>query len=738
LAAALQRKPDPDARRGYALYFISLNHGTYSLENGQRAVIDAHTNFSGTLIQNGGTLLVQGTFHAEHYHYHGGDITVTGKLHGNNWSSALPQLYEHCDYGGIGITLPEGTYDQASMIALGIPDNWLSSVRVGKGYQVTLYEHPGFTGRVLVLREDQPCLSSDNFNDLNSSIRVERLSGQTTPCSPGVGATQTIGTLTNYGTFQFQHPVFAAGTKLYNYGTLKTGSLSLPSNSEIHNFGNINSTFLEIALGSTTYSHPASRIDADNLEIRGHIVGDAYNYSSLTSTNTTLHTSGSVMGLVKLCTRQQLHANGEIGSMVVQDCSFTIPVLQQRTAHLYRSQQGYKAYELSNHLGNVLTTISDRRIGVAGSNPALIDHYTAVILSSQDYYAFGWEMPGRKYNSTNYRYGFNGKEDDAETGWQDYGMRIYNPQLSRFFSVDPVFKNYPWYTPYQFAGNTPISSIDLDGLEPVNVTKLISEGKPLPVLSPTQWYAYGYGSVVSNDKKTFASAFENNLTNNNHQAYNNIAQRSRWYAHAHLVVNQGHFEYHNFWFEAAEKVTQWWGVGGADGLNLWFMNDEVEGLLRKANVHLLEMNFKNFGPYVLGSGPIQWTNPETGKFETFEHLSGAELDNQMVVIEMTTLQEYLNEYKNNYIQEKGEEKWKDLHDGVNRLFGDRVDYQFLRYMATKMGGDTKASEYAQAEFKKQFNEDFDFMEKKHRIFQGQKMAEYLRDSKNKKSDKNKK
>jgi hypothetical protein len=49
---------------------------------------------------------------------------------------------------------------------------------------------------------------------------------------------------------------------------------------------------------------------------------------------------------------------------------------------------------------------------------------------------------------------------------QDYGFRLYNPGLSRFFSVDPLTESYPWYTPYQFAGNMPITSIDLDGLEP--------------------------------------------------------------------------------------------------------------------------------------------------------------------------------------------------------------------------------------------------------------------------------
>ena len=80
----------------------------------------------------------------------------------------------------------------------------------------------------------------------------------------------------------------------------------------------------------------------------------------------------------------------------------------------------------------------------------------------------GW--PGRKYNSAEYRYGFNGKEkdDDGEFGSitnYDYGFRIYNPAIGRFLSVDPLSPDYPWYTPYQFATNRPIDGIDLDGLE---------------------------------------------------------------------------------------------------------------------------------------------------------------------------------------------------------------------------------------------------------------------------------
>ena len=91
-------------------------------------------------------------------------------------------------------------------------------------------------------------------------------------------------------------------------------------------------------------------------------------------------------------------------------------------------------------------------------------------------------MPGRKYSvaNTNYRYGFNGKELDNEvsgTTTYDYGFRIYNPGLGRFLSVDPLTKSYSFYTPYQFAGNSPIANIDIDGAEPREAVQLWSKTK---------------------------------------------------------------------------------------------------------------------------------------------------------------------------------------------------------------------------------------------------------------------
>ena len=78
------------------------------------------------------------------------------------------------------------------------------------------------------------------------------------------------------------------------------------------------------------------------------------------------------------------------------------------------------------------------------------------------------------------RYGFNGKLKDNEIEGEgdvyDYGMRMLDVSLGRFLSVDPLSSKYPFYTPYQYAGNKPIQCIDLDGLEDVDYRVLsISE-----------------------------------------------------------------------------------------------------------------------------------------------------------------------------------------------------------------------------------------------------------------------
>ncbi|OMP74609.1 RHS repeat domain-containing protein, partial [[Flexibacter] sp. ATCC 35208] len=144
--------------------------------------------------------------------------------------------------------------------------------------------------------------------------------------------------------------------------------------------------------------------------------------------------------------------------------------------------RGKKFFELTNHLGNVLATVSDRKIQVSG-NGTTIDYYNADVVSAQDYYPFGMIQPGRSYNAGGYRYGFNGKENDNEVkgegNEQDYGMRVYDPRVGRFLSVDPITTKYPFLTPYQFASNSPILCVDVDGLEgdPFTIGRAVSSNR---------------------------------------------------------------------------------------------------------------------------------------------------------------------------------------------------------------------------------------------------------------------
>ncbi|HVU99126.1 MAG TPA: RHS repeat-associated core domain-containing protein [Puia sp.] len=151
--------------------------------------------------------------------------------------------------------------------------------------------------------------------------------------------------------------------------------------------------------------------------------------------------------------------------------------------------RGSKLFELTNHLGNVLATISDKRYGVSVDD-STVAYYNSTVVSASDYYPFGMMQYARSWpdpSARNYRFGFNGKENDNDVkgaGNQiDYGMRVYDPRIAKFQSIDPLQAQYPELTPYQFGSNSPISHIDRDGLEKYHYTLTFDKGKPALSLS---------------------------------------------------------------------------------------------------------------------------------------------------------------------------------------------------------------------------------------------------------------
>jgi RHS repeat-associated protein len=111
-------------------------------------------------------------------------------------------------------------------------------------------------------------------------------------------------------------------------------------------------------------------------------------------------------------------------------------------------------YALKDHLGNTRVMFSQ----------------TGEVLQDQSYYPFGmimgealtFDMPSSLPDN---KYLYNGKElqDDFDLGWYDYGARFYDPQLGRWYVVDPKSDKYTSISPYNYALNNPTLFIDPDG-----------------------------------------------------------------------------------------------------------------------------------------------------------------------------------------------------------------------------------------------------------------------------------
>jgi RHS repeat-associated protein len=216
-----------------------------------------------------------------------------------------------------------------------------------------------------------------------------------------------------------------------------------------------------------------------------------------------------------------LYGSSRLGVLKPERVIYTSNSMNEPDPLYTNSHRNLKSYESSNHLGNVLTTISDQKIGQDDIPDGIAEYYMPSILTTSDNYAFGLEMPDRTTSSLseNHRFGFNGKEKDPSMGsltHYDYGFRIYNPAIGRFLSVDPLTKGFPWYTPYQFAGNTPIQAIDLEGLEIFTAYKMW-QNYTKPALKNSndrgRWYGWLRSTTIDGIADKFITSISNEIKN---------------------------------------------------------------------------------------------------------------------------------------------------------------------------------------------------------------------------------
>ncbi|OWP79660.1 hypothetical protein BWK62_00010 [Flavobacterium oreochromis] len=210
----------------------------------------------------------------------------------------------------------------------------------------------------------------------------------------------------------------------------------------------------------------------------------------------------------------------------------------------YFRKVGDKNYELSNHLGNVLEVITDRKLATTDSNSPFT--FTPDVTSYNDYYPFGSLVPNRHGYSKDYRYGFQGQEKDdqikGEGNSLNYTFRMHDPRVGRFFAVDPLTAKYPHNSPYAFSENRVMDGIELEGLEYLSTTN--------PNISST--------SVTKNDDGTSNLDLGNGIVKNNVSTVN-IAGADYYDLDSHLFYGS------NGWSETGNRSEQQtdetkWGI----------------------------------------------------------------------------------------------------------------------------------------------------------------------------------
>jgi len=120
-------------------------------------------------------------------------------------------------------------------------------------------------------------------------------------------------------------------------------------------------------------------------------------------------------------------------------------------------------YDIVDHLGNVRATFD-----ALPSNPS-----QARLLQYNSYYAFGNPMPGAALqfvSGEKNKYLYNGKELQEETGWFDYGARMYDAQVGRWGAIDRLSENHYGLSTYQYVMNNPLRYIDPMGLDTIDIS----------------------------------------------------------------------------------------------------------------------------------------------------------------------------------------------------------------------------------------------------------------------------
>jgi alpha-L-fucosidase len=101
-------------------------------------------------------------------------------------------FYQDYNFAGNTVTLTAGNYTQSQLVAAGIPNDSVSSIRVPSGLQVVVYANDNFSGSNWTFTADNANFGSAGCNDVMSSVKIINNGSTPTPTpTPTVTVTPT-------------------------------------------------------------------------------------------------------------------------------------------------------------------------------------------------------------------------------------------------------------------------------------------------------------------------------------------------------------------------------------------------------------------------------------------------------------------------------------------------------------------------------------------------------------------
>ena len=160
-------------------------------------------------------------------------------------------------------------------------------------------------------------------------------------------------------------------------------------------------------------------------------------------------------------------------------------------------------------------------------------------------------------SSTNaYKYNWKELQKEFNLKWLDYGARMYDPIVGRWWTPDPMAEKYYHISPYAYCGNNPIRFIDPDGLAHYSVDSM---GYIQPIIENRQIVG------IDDDYDMLFAADGSSIRVNDQSILSNLVYKRSNYKGSYAVTDSQQDAFNVFVFATLNSDVEWGLSGFSEG-----------------------------------------------------------------------------------------------------------------------------------------------------------------------------